>query len=163
MEIKGKVTKNGQAEPFVKVFPSTLEGKPLSSGIGATTDFDGNFKLNIPDELNAKYINARSIDGDSVQKLNPSVTDYNIKLEFQQSQVLDEVKVVAKTPATECAESGGTWIPSTAGSKTKGECKIKPQVKTKKLNIKKYLIIGGVLLIVLGTAGYFIVKKVKSK
>ena len=156
MEIKGKVTKNGEAEPFVKVFPSTLEGKPLSSGVGATTDFDGNFKLNIPDELNAKYINARSMDGNSVQKLNPSVTDYNIKLEFKQSQVLDEVVVTAKSKATLCKEQGGTYLESTK------ECKMPPRFKAPKINWKKRILVGGIILVVLGTAGYFIVKKYRK-
>ena len=161
MELTGIVKLKGKAEPFVKMIASTLEGKPLPDAKGTQSDMDGKFKINVPDD--AKYFVVRHAEGQTVQKINPNLKEYDINLDFKQSQTLNEVEVTAKTPATQCSESGGTWIPSTAGSKTKGECKTKPQVKTKKLNIKKYLIIGGILLVVLGTAGYFIVKKVKSK
>jgi hypothetical protein len=162
MEITGKVTKGGEAEAFVKIFPSTLEGKPLSSTVGTTTDFDGKFKINIPSELNAKYITARHLEGSSVQKLNPSVNNYDIPLDFVQSQELDEVDIIAKSKATECKEKGGIYNEAT---KTCTIPKSKPKVSTKakKVNWTKTILISGIILVVLGTAGYFIIKKVRNK
>ena len=156
MEIQGTVTKKGEAEPFVQVFPSTLEGKPLDTKIGATTDYDGVFKLKIPSELNAKYINARTVQGNSVQKLNSSVTDYEINLDFVQSQELETVTVTAKSNATLCKEAGGNY------DATNKKCNMPPRFKKPKINWKKRLLVGGIVLVVLGTAGYFIVKKVRG-
>lgn len=157
MEITGKVSIKGKAEPFVKVFPSTLEGKPLDSKVGTETDFDGKFKLKIPANLNAKYINARGVEGNSVQKLNPSTTNYDINLDFKQSQVLDTVVVTAKSNATLCKEKGGTYLESTK------ECKMPPRFKTPKINWKKRILIGSLVVLVLGVGTYFIVKKVRNK
>lgn len=160
MDITGKViNRSGQGEPYVKVFPSTLEGKPLSTSVGAVTDLDGKFSLKIPESLGAKYINARTLEGDSVQKLSSTETNYEINIGYKQSQTLPEVTVTAVSSATKCSNEGGVWD---AVNKKCNMPEIKPKIETKKINWKKVWIIGGISLVALGVAGYFIAKRLKK-
>lgn len=169
MEITGKIVDAISKEPipFTSVIPIDDKGNVVGGGsVGAKTDFDGNYKLKIPDNFTYDSILIRPSDytyknktvKSSGQKLINAELDY-----AKATQELKEVEVKAKTNKTLCDERGGIWIPTKAGGKQFGECKIKPQVKTQKINIKKYLIIGGILLVVMGTVGYIIVKRTRNK
>lgn len=172
--LTGKVVNKKTKEelPFAKVVPLDKSNKVLSK-YGAYTKDDGSFTLKVP----VKMVSVPSVPvpvpipladkfrvsfaglGTTTTNINKGQSNYNVELsDIAKEQQVEEVKVVAKSSKTKCEEQGGTF-----NSQTR-ECTLsKPRVKTAKINWKKRLLIGGAILLVLGTAGYFIVKKVKSK
>lgn len=173
IKLTGKVLnkKTKEEVPFASVVPLNKSNKVLSK-YGVYTKDDGSFTLKVPVKMLSvpavpvpipipladKFRVSASGLGTTITNINKGQSNYNVELsDIAKKQDIEEVTIVAKSRKTECEEQGGTF-----NSKTR-ECTLrKPRVKTAKINWKKRLLIGGAILLVLGTAGYFIVKKVKS-
>ena len=162
MEITGKIVDATSKEPipFTSVIPINDAGNVVGGGsVGSKTDFDGNYILKIPDNFKYDSILIRPSDYTYKEKKvkNSGQKLINAELDYAKAvQELNTVTVTAKSNATLCKEKGGTYLESTK------QCKMPPRFKTPKINWQKRILVGGIVLIVMGTATYLIVKKLRN-
>lgn len=168
MEITGKIVDSisKEAIPFTSVLPVDEKDMVVGGGsIGAKTDFDGNYKIKIPDNYKFDSLLIRPSDYTyKNKKVKPSGQKViNVELDYAKGvQELKETVVTTKTNATLCDERGGTWIPTKEGGKQFGECKTKPRFDTPKINWKKRILIGSLIVLVFGVGSYLIIKKIRK-
>lgn len=140
--VKGKVL-DRQSKPVygARVFLSDISGNITPSKLGTTTDFNGEFTLNIPDNNDGTHLTATSSDGGrNTHRYNSNITNYEFDLSYAQTQNLQEVVVTANRP--------------TSNTSTENN-KPKPNVSVDTSKYKKRIFIGlgilATLIVVVGT------------
>ena len=96
MKITGVVLdKDNKPELFAKVVVSDYKGNMTPKKIGATTDGEGKFSLDVTNKDDS-YLTATSIVGEkSITTIKDNIFDYTIRMGDEKSQQLEEVVVTA--------------------------------------------------------------------
>ena len=96
MKITGVVLdKDNKPELFAKVVVSDYKGTMTPKKIGATTDGEGKFSLDVTNKDDS-YLTATSIVGEkSITTIKDNIFDYTIRMGDEKSQQLEEVVVTA--------------------------------------------------------------------
>ena len=96
MKITGTVLdKDNKPELFAKVVVSDYKGNMTPKKIGATTDGEGKFSLDVTNKDDS-YLTATSIVGEkSITTIKDNIFDYTIRMGDEKSQQLEEVVVTA--------------------------------------------------------------------
>ena len=96
MKITGTVLdKDNKPELFAKVVVSDYKGNMTPKKIGATTDGEGKFSLDVTNKDDS-YLTATSIIGEkSITTIKDNIFDYTIRMGDEKSQQLEEVVVTA--------------------------------------------------------------------
>ena len=96
MKITGVVLdKDNKPELFAKVVVSDYKGTMTPKKIGATTDGEGKFSLDVTNKDDS-YLTATSVLGEkSITTIKNNIFDYTIKMGDERSQQLEEVIVTA--------------------------------------------------------------------
>ena len=96
MKITGVVLdKDNKPELFAKVVVSDYKGTMTPKKIGATTDGEGKFSLDVTNKDDS-YLTATSVLGEkSITTIKNNIFDYTIKMGDEKSQQLEEVVVTA--------------------------------------------------------------------
>lgn len=148
MKITGIVlNKYSKPESFSKVFVSDYKGSITPNKIGAITDVNGKFDLDLTNK-DGDYLTAKtSIGEQTITKIKDNVTEYALYLDVGRSQNLQEVVVTANRPNSNTSTENN---------------KPKPNVNVDTSKYKKRIFIGlGILgtLIVIGGAIYILKKQ----
>jgi hypothetical protein len=147
MKITGVVlNKDSKPESFAKVFISDYKGIITPKKIGAITDDNGKFNLDLTNK-DGDYLTAKTSLGEqTTSKIKDNVSEYSLYLDVDRSQNLQEVIVTANRPTSNT---------STENNKSK------PNVSVDTSKYKKRIFIGlGILatLIVVGGTIYILRK-----
>ena len=147
MKITGVVyNKNKKPESFSKVFVSDFKGSITPKKIGAITDGNGKFDLDLTNK-DGDYLTAKTSLGEqTTSSIKDNVSEYALYLDVDRSQNLQEVVVTANRP--------------TSNTSTENN-KPKPNVNVDTSKYKKRIFIGlGILatLIVVGGTIYILRK-----
>jgi|688.fasta_scaffold1409505_1 hypothetical protein len=147
MKITGVVlNKDSKPESFAKVFVSDYKGSITPKKIGAITDDNGKFNLDLTNK-DGDYLTAKTSLGEqTTSKIKDNVSEYALYLDVDRSQNLQEVVVTANRP--------------TSNTSTENN-KPKPNVNVDTSKYKKRIFIGlGILatLIVVGGTIYILRK-----
>ena len=160
MKVNGIVKDRGTKETIVgaKVFLSDAQGN-VKNNLGSITDIDGKFSLEIPSgEISDGYLTASFISyTPKTSKLTTNQSIYNFEI-TDKVQSYDEVEIIAESPKTRCEKQGGVY------DSVNRKCVLianKPKIKAGE-GIKKRLIIGGVILLLVTVGGLVIYKRFKK-
>jgi hypothetical protein len=135
MKITGFVlNKDSKPESFAKVFVSDYKGSITQKKIGAITDGNGKFDLDVTNK-DGDYLTATTSNGSKViSKIKDDIFDYTLVLGDERTQQIKEVVITAQKP-------------------------IKPKISVNTSKYKKRITIGllilGTLIVVGGTIYIF--------
>lgn len=102
------IGKNSEPQPGVKVYISDYKGKLTAKKIGALTDAQGNFSLDITDK-DDDYLTASSIDGMTITKIKPQINNYILDISQSEGRVQQHEEIVIKPKKTEPKKKKKYW------------------------------------------------------
>lgn len=164
-----KDLQTGELMPFANVVPIDANNKILKD-FGTATDVNGKFTLKVPlrtlpnpatpmiplivpaaTQFRVTFVGYNP----QIIKIKPNQKEYDVRM-ADTSKELSQIIVTDEHPRTTCKKQGGTY------DEAQKSCMMPPRFKPPKINWKKRILVGGIILVVLGTAGYFIVKKYRK-
>ena len=89
------IGKNSEPQVGAKVFVSNYKGKLTAAKIGALTDANGKFSLDITNK-DDDYLTASNIDGITVTRIKPEIVDYTLDISQNEGRVQQHQEIVIK-------------------------------------------------------------------